>query len=304
MKEIIVSKSGPIYTISDALKLVAFGNKTTIILKEGIYKEKVVIDKPYITIKGQGKDKSIITYDDYSQKIHKDGRDYNTFRTPTMLVKEDHVTLLDLEVRNSSNPKGGQAVALAIYGNYFVAKNCLFSSYHDTLFLGPLPDDLKERYATFLPRDILFKEGNLISRFETCDIKGSIDYIFGCGQSLFKNCNIISLDQGFVVAPGHSLFTKEGFIFLECHFINNTHVMNNVYLSRPWRPYGKSVFLKCEYDNHIIKEGLTPWHNKTPFLYSRYFEYPMVFGRVPYMLPLNTYQYEKYLTIVTSFMNF
>ena len=304
MKQVVVTKDGPIKTIKEALDLIKYGEKATIILKEGIYKEKLNIDKPYITIQGEGKDKSIISYDDYAHKIHKDGRDYNTFRTSTLLISEDHITLKDLQVANTSLPNRGQAIALAIYGNYFIGKNILLHSYHDTLFLGPLPDDLKERYSTFLPPNLLFKEGDLISRFENSTIEGSIDFIFGCGKALFKNCDIISLDKGFVIAPGHSLFSKDGFIFLECHFINKTNVMNNVYLSRPWRAYGKCVFLKCQYDNHILKEGLTPWNNKYPLLYSRYYEYPFIPGRVLYMHTLDTYNYEKYLTLISSFMSF
>ncbi len=301
MNQLIVSKDGPIKSIQEAINSIVYGNHVSIYIKEGIYEEKIIIDKPNIDLIGEGINKTIIKYNDYSKKIHPDGRDYNTFRTPTALVLGDYCKIKDLAIYNSADPKGGQAIALAIYGNHFSLDSARISSYNDTLFLGPLPDDLKERYTKFLTPRELFIEGNLYSHFKNALIEGSIDFIFGAGSALFDRCNIVSLKEGYVAAPGHSLFQKDGFIFNECHFINQTNLMNSTYLARPWRPYGKCVFLKCSYDNHIKKEGIALWHNLTPEEFSRFYEYPYNPSRVKYFLPLNDYEYEKY---ITRFMNF
>ena len=34
--------------------------------------------------------------------------------------------------------------------------------------------------------------------------------------------------------------------------------VKKVYLGRPWRPYAATVFINCEFGNHIRPEG---WHN-------------------------------------------
>ena len=45
----------------------------------------------------------------------------------------------------------GQEVALTVYADDFHMRNCRLTSTQDTLFLGPLPKDLIERYDGFLP---------------------------------------------------------------------------------------------------------------------------------------------------------
>ena len=38
--------------------------------------------------------------------------------------------------------------------------------------------------------------------------------------------------------------------------------MRKVYLSRPWRPYGKAVFVRCHLGGHILPEGWNNWGKK------------------------------------------
>ncbi len=304
MQKICVSPQGPIKTIKDALKQIDPMGNAEIVLSEGVYHEKIRLSLPHITLRGAGIGKTILFFEDSSQKIHPDGRDYNTFRTPTLLITGSDCKLMNLTIRNDGDPSKGQAVALAIYGNRFIAENIEIKSYHDTLFLGPLPDDLKERYFHFLSAEELFIEGSLISRFSHCKIEGDIDFIFGTGKALFYQCEIISNRPGFITAPGHSQFQNQGFLFYQCHFVNQTHLQNCVYLSRPWRPFGKVVFIDSQYDNHIKKEGIQEWHNVDPMRYSRFYEYPKVLGRVPYFKQMDSYTYEKYLRILQEYLDF
>lgn len=46
-------------------------------------------------------------------------------------------------------------------------------------------------------------------------------------------------------------------MFIQCKIAGNAPI-NSVFLGRPWRRYGKSVFLCCQLDEHIKPEG---WHN-------------------------------------------
>ena len=305
MKRIAVSKTGKIKTINEALSMIKLNEEAIIEIDKGIFNEKILIDNPNITIRGKGIDKTIITYNDYSKKIHKDNRDYNTFRTATMNIIANGCKITDLTIENSTTDLSkGQSVALSVYGNKTVIENCKIKSLHDTLFLGPLPDDLKERYTNFLSIKELFIEGSIYSRFTNCIIEGSIDFIFGTGSSLFENCSIISKGKGYVVAPAHSMFQKTGFVFKNCHFINETNEENSVYLLRFWRPYGITHFIDCEYDNHIIEEGIIGWNNKNPQVFSRVYEYPSSSNRADWMNTLSNYEYQKLLDNIKKEFNF
>ena len=300
-----VSKIGKIKTINEALSLINKNEKATIEIASGIYYEKLKITSSYITLKGVGIGKTIITYDDYSKKIHKDGRDYNTFRTPTLTIVGHDCKLLDLTIENAVDSNNhGQAVALAIYGDKFKAENVEIKGDQDTLFLGPLPDDLKDRYMDFLPRDELFIEGYLTSLFKKCIITGGVDFIFGNGVALFDKCDIVSIKEGYVTAPSHSLYQKHGFTFSECKFINKTPSFDNVYLVRFWRPFGKVNFLNCSYENHIKKEGVTPWNNKLPLIYSRVYEVPKSAGRATYVKELTSFQAERLITELDKILKY
>lgn len=49
--------------------------------------------------------------------------------------------------------------------------------------------------------------------------------------------------------------------------------MGSVWLSRPWRPYAKAVFIRCEMGRHIRPEGYHNWgkpENETTAYYAEY----------------------------------
>ena len=127
-----------------------------ICLPAGEWREKPTVHTPGITIIGAGADSTRIVFDDYAQKIHADGREYNTFRTFTVAVTADHVTMRNLAIINDSlHPEiKGQEVALSVYGDDFIMEDCRLTSTQDTLFAGPLPPDLCERYVTLLPAEL------------------------------------------------------------------------------------------------------------------------------------------------------
>ena len=251
----------------------------TVHLSKGEYKQKAVLAKDGVTLVGEGCGQTVITFDDYARKIHADGQEYNTFRTYTLCVTGNGVKLENLTVKNSNTEpeKVGQCVALSVHGKNFRASNCELVSTQDTLFLSPFPDDLVVRYRGFIPREQLYCEGANVSLFENCKISGNVDFIFGCGEGYFRNCEIISLDDkrglSFVAAPAHSLAQENGFTFIDCNFAGGGAKNGSVYLARPWRDFGKCAFINCTLGKHI-KSGLFDKWNDTArdktarFLYS------------------------------------
>lgn len=257
-------------------------------LMEGEYRQKVTIFTPGLRIRGAGAGQTKIVWNDYAKKLDDKGVEYNTFRTWTVAVCAEGVAMEELTVANDAlrPEEKGQEVALTVYADDFTMKNCTLSSTQDTLFLGPLPPDLIQRYDGFLP-DHLRRDMACSQRFEDCLIEGTVDFIFGCGRTLFQNCELRSLRDarncGYVAAPAHSLEQKEGFTFRRCRFTAQEGVTpGSIYLARPWRDYGLCVFEECEYGPHISPLGFDKWNDTQRDKTARFYEIPAVPGRVPW----------------------
>lgn len=255
-------------------------------LSPGVYRQKSVIRTPGLTVLGAGAGKSRIVFDDYARKRGDDGFELITFRTYTLAICADNVHLEDLSVINDAGcpETKGQQVALSVCGTDFSMKNCRLTSTQDTLFLGPLPPDLIERYEGFLT-DELRRGGEMVQRFENCTIEGTVDFIFGCGNACFEDCTIRSLrdgrNWGYVAAPAHSLSQENGFCFRNCRLECADGVTpGSIYLARPWRDHGLVRFENCSYGPHIAAAGFDPWRGTQRDRTARFFEVPAVPGRV------------------------
>ena len=260
-----------------------------IFLAEGEYRQKTVIRTPGLTVIGAGADKTRIIYGDYAKKRDFLGAEYNTFRTWTLAVCADGVTLKHLTVENDALAPEilGQEVALSVVADDFCMEDSVLRSTQDTLFLGPLPSDLVGRYEGFL-HDELRRFGFFRQRFCNCLIEGTVDFIFGCGEAMFEHCELRSLNDkrnvGFVAAPAHDLRQKKGFCFRNCAFTMEEGVAGgSVFLARPWRDYGMCVFTDCSYAGHIAPEGFDKWQGTDRDRTARFYETPAVPGRVSWM---------------------
>ena len=244
-----------------------------IFLKAGIYKEKVKIFKNNITLIGEDQKTTIISNNDYFHKILDDGNEANTFRTYTCLITGNNVNISNLTIENTSLPssKYGQAVALHACGDNFICDKVTLKSAQDTLFTGPLPKDLIERYTGFLLEEQLNpKETKQI--YKNCKIYGDTDFIFGCSQALFFNCDIISIGRGYLAAPAHAKEMKYGYLFYHCNLTSKNNA-DGTYFARPWRDYGTAAFIDCKIGNHIDEKGFNKWDGTNRDKTARFYEY-------------------------------
>ncbi len=250
-------------------------------LSPGIYHEKITVNCSNIIIEGSSKEDTIITYSDYNYKIHEDGQIYNTFRTPTLNILGKNVVLKNLTIRNDSG-KGkdiGQAIALSVYGDNFTADNCSFHSYQDTIFCGPLPQDLTIRYKDFLPLSHLHTN-NIHCYFKECLITGAVDFIFGSAFAIFTNSIIRAIDKGYIVAPSTYQFQEFGFVFIDC-VIENVSKSVDVFLARPWRNHGSTCFINCNFKGSFNPERYDLWDKE----FYRFYESPLVDSKYVLALP-------------------
>ncbi len=243
--------SGGYKTIQEAVNSVRdLGEKEVkILVKNGTYREKLIIPswKTNITIIGENTDQTIIIFDDYSGKAMA-GKDafgnekFSTYTSYSVLVQGNDCHLENLTIINASG-RVGQAVALHVEGDRFVAKNCKILGNQDTLYM-----------ATDNSRQYYFK----------CFIQGTTDFIFGKATAVFQECEIRSLSDSYITAAATSKKQKFGLVFLNCKLTADT-ALEKVYLGRPWRPFAKTVFLNCDLGNHIIDVGWNPWKGDKMF---------------------------------------
>ena len=258
-------------------------------LAPGVYRQKLLLKTPGLSIIGEDRERTVLVWDDYAKKPDAQGREYNTFRTWTLAVCADGVTMKGLSVVNDAlHPEEkGQEVALSVYGDRFTMEDCVLHSTQDTLFLGPLPEDLIVRYDGFLPPE-LRQSRRLSQRFTGCRIEGTVDFIFGCGDAVFTDCELKSVYDvrgvGYVAAPAHAPEQQEGFRFRRCRFTRDSAVAaSSIFLARPWRDYGLVRLENCTYDSHIAPEGFDKWQGTERDRTARFYETPPVPGRVPWV---------------------
>ncbi len=241
--------SGDFKTIQEAVNGVRDWSEVQvpIYIKKGIYREKLIIpaQKSRISLIGEDKAQTIITFDDYSGK-----NGINTYTSHTVLVQGNDFKAENLTFENSAGPVG-QAVALHVEADRVVIKNCRILGNQDTLF--PSADTSRQYYIN-------------------CYIEGTTDFIFGAATVVFEDCHIHSKKNSYITAASTTQAQLFGFVFLNCKLTADPAVQK-VYLGRPWRPYARTVFINTDMDKHIMPEGWHVWNNNENHLKTFYAEY-------------------------------
>jgi len=213
-------------------------SRVRIFVKNGTYKEKLVVPScnSHLSIIGESADSTIISFDDYFNKINR-GRN-STFYTYTLKVEANDFHLENLTVGNTAGPVG-QAVALHVEGDRCVFVNCRFLGHQDTVYAA---GRFSRQY------------------FYNCHVEGTTDFIFGEATALFENCVLHAKANSFLTAASTPERKPFGFLFLKCKLTAASGV-DKVYLGRPWRSFAKVAFLYCEMGKFIVPEGWDNWSN-------------------------------------------
>ncbi|MBE6287164.1 MAG: pectin esterase [Mediterranea massiliensis] len=250
-RKILVAQdgTGDYTTITEAIENIrAFMDyKVTVCVKKGIYKEKIVLPEQIENVDFVGEDveNTVITFDDHAN-INKMG----TFRTFTFKVAGNNITFRNLTIENNA-PLLGQAVALHTEGTRLAFINCRFLGNQDTIYTGG-------------------REAKLL--FLNCYIEGTTDFIFGPATALFRHCLIHCKRNSYITAASTPKNVAVGYVFHRCRITADSTV-NQVYLGRPWRPYGFTLFMHCELGDFIKPEGWNNWRNAENEKTARYAEY-------------------------------
>ncbi|MCH4551690.1 pectinesterase family protein [Aestuariibaculum lutulentum] len=251
--------------------------RVVINVKNGVYNEKVHIYSwnTHVSLIGESKEGTIITFDDYFKKIDL-GRN-STFHTSTLLVEGDDFIAKNLTVKNTAGAVG-QAIALSVNANRCYFENCAFIGNQDTVYTAG------EGFKQY---------------FKNCYIEGTTDFIFGEATVLFEDCQIHNKSNSYITAASTPKGQNYGYVFKNCNLTADSNV-TEVYLGRPWRFYAKTVFINCKMGKHIRAEGWHNWKKAEAEKFSFYAEYNCSGegykpeSRVPWSHQLKKSQAKKY----------
>ena len=247
--------TGDYKTIQQAFDAVPYRNKkpVTINIKNGIYKEKLLLDstKDFVTLTGADKFNTILTYNDHTGKLSPKGDTINTRTSWSFKILADNFSASNITFQNDAGFSAGQAVAVESDGDRTRFTNCRFIGNQDVLFTN---NEKSRQY------------------YQQCYIEGTTDFIFGSATVWFEQCHIHSKKNSHVTAASTPPDKKWGYVFNDCILTGDTS-LHNVSLGRPWRPYAAVVYIHCFIGEHIKPEGWSNWNNTDNYKTTRYAEY-------------------------------
>ena len=174
--------SGDFFTVQEAINAVPDFRKnirSTILVRKGTYKEKIIIPESKINISLIGEDGAVLTNDDFANKKNVFDENMGTSGSSSCYIYAPDFYAENITFENSSGPVG-QAVACFVSADRAFFKNCRFLGFQDTLY-------------TYSKQSRQY--------YEDCYIEGTVDFIFGWSTAVFNRCHIHSKRDGYVTAP-------------------------------------------------------------------------------------------------------
>ncbi|KAK8479176.1 hypothetical protein V6N11_068357 [Hibiscus sabdariffa] len=250
-----VNGLGHFRSVQDAVDAVPENNRKNVLIRisAGYYIEKVVVPvtKPYITLQGAGREVTFIEWHDRASDLGSNGQQLRTYQTASVTVYANYFSARNISFKNTApapmpGMQGWQAVAFRISGDKAYFSGCGFYGAQDTLC-----DDAGRHY------------------FKECYIEGSIDFIFGNGRSMYKDCELHSIATRFGSIAAHgrnSPYEKTGFAFVSCKVTGT----GPLYVGRAMGQYSRIVYAYTYFDDLVAHGGWDDWDhvsnkNKTAF---------------------------------------
>lgn len=227
--------SGDVRSVQAAVERVPENNQKRVVIriKPGTYVEQVRVpaNKPFVSFVGESAETTKLTFN-LSNKVAG-----STSASFSVYIGGHDFHAENITFENSFGT-GSQAVAVLVEADRAFFKSCRFLGWQDTLYA---------------------KNGRQF--YEDCYIEGHVDYIFGQAAAVFENCRIHSKGDGYIAAPmGFAADEPSGFVFLGST-LTSENTSKGIYLGRPWRDFGRTVFINTKMDAAIRPEG---WHHWEP----------------------------------------
>ncbi len=230
--------SGDVRTVNEAIARVPEFNRKRfkIAIRPGTYVEQINIPvtKPYVTLTGDPSGGTKLSFDINNARAGTTSAAY-AFYVGGHDFRAENITFENAYAYKPGQT-GSQAVAVLAEADRIVFSKCRFIGWQDTLYA---------------------KNGR--QYYVDSYIEGHVDFIFGQAAAVFENCEIRSKGSGYIAAPMRFADNEpSGFLFYHSKLTANDGV-TGVFLARPWRAYGRTVFIDTEMGAHIRPEGWNNW---------------------------------------------
>ena len=229
-----------------------------LLLDEGYYNEKIEIEIPYLTIKGNDAENTVIEWDSLYGIADEGGFVHTTDSTATVAVRESAIgcTIDGITISNFFNSQARfdetlgegyaehRALALLVQSDQFKMLNSRLLGYQDTVEFFTGRQYLNNTY-----------------------IQGVTDFIFGTNNTTyFKDCQIHSItrgktDGGYITAfkgcnKGSGDYIEYGAIFDGCNFTADEaeYAHSNTAIGRCWGEYASVMVMNSSLGAHISKD--------------------------------------------------
>ncbi|KAJ8752387.1 hypothetical protein K2173_004023 [Erythroxylum novogranatense] len=224
---------GDFTKVQDAIDSVPSRNNvwTLIKLKAGVYEGQVAIpqDKPYMILQGEGSGTTVI-------QVNQAG---SSSDSAALILSAENFVASDISFRNTYNLDQSHrepmlwAPAATLWADKASFYRCGFISKQDTL------SDLIGRHY-----------------FHSCYIEGSVDFIWGNGQSYYELCVLNATGGGFITAQGRkSEDQPTGFVFVKSAIVG----VGPTLLGRAYGPYSRVLIKNANITANVKPEGWSAW---------------------------------------------
>ncbi|KAE8673721.1 Pectinesterase isoform 2 [Hibiscus syriacus] len=274
---------GDFTTIMKAIDSVPAGNNKRVIISigPGSYQEKITIprDKPYVTLMGDPKNMPNLTFDATA-------KDYGTVDSGTLTTLSSYFVGAYLNIINNA-PKpdgkreGAQAVALRVSGDRSAFYGCNIFGFQDTVC-----DDRGNHF------------------FKDCYIRGTVDFIFGSGKSLYLDTEIfVEIEPKLTVITAQARESSSEDTGYSIVHGKITGTAKGSFLGRAWKSSPRVVYAYTEMTDVVNPAGwsheMQPERTKTVY----YGEYKCTgvgassSGREPFTKQLTEKEAEPFLSL-------
>ncbi len=221
--EIVVAQdgSGNFKTIQEAINSLpdAATAQRVILIKKGIYKEKIFIEKNFITLKGENPENTVVTISLARDEWRCDNKD--DYGTAAINLKGNDITLENLSFINSYGkdntaakdiickneagntkaikPDGHQMALRSFKTTRLIVKHCIFRAYG-----GDTVSPWNANEGMFY--------------FKDCVMEGGVDFYCPRGWALAEDCSFICHNNNAAIWHDGSNFKTSKTVLLNCTF--------------------------------------------------------------------------------------
>jgi pectinesterase len=242
-------------------------------LGAGIWAEKLMVRAANVSITGEHRQRTRLRYDAAAGLKGPDGKSWGTTGSATLTVSAPGFRAENVTIENGFDPAEEARRSGLVLGDWPGGQQAV------ALMLAAGSDGTILRDADVLGRqDTLFTDSGT-ALFDRCLITGTVDFIFGGGRTLLRDCEIQSRRRpaaqpqgGCIAAPSTKADQEAGLIFDRCRLTAEPGIPDGaVFLGRSWRPtrsfpdgrygdpqaLGMAAYVDCFMGPHIAPTGWT-----------------------------------------------